>query len=263
MITVLYHADADGFGAAYAIWKKYGHSHHIDYIKVQYGQPVPVIHHETQKLFIVDFSYDRETCLNLSEMFSTTIFDHHKTAEKELDGLDFAVFDNLMSGCELTWNCIFKDWELIPDILAYVGDRDLWKFDLPMSEEVNLAIAAMPETFEAWDNFNLKEAKMKGTAIKAFRDRQIAPFLKTSRITQFQGAPAVVVNCTANISETGHQLLGRFPDAQIAVMYADRSDGKRSYSLRSRGDFDVSEIAKGNGGGGHRSAAGFTVELED
>ncbi len=31
------------------------------------------------------------------------------------------------------------------------------------------------------------------------------------------------------------------------------------WSLRSRGDFDVSEIAKKFGGGGHKNAAGFTV----
>ncbi len=31
------------------------------------------------------------------------------------------------------------------------------------------------------------------------------------------------------------------------------------YHLRSKGEFDVSEIAKGFGGGGHRNSAGFTV----
>jgi hypothetical protein len=37
-----------------------------------------------------------------------------------------------------------------------------------------------------------------------------------------------------------------------------RSDGKRQWSLRSRGDgVDVSAVAKARGGGGHRNAAGF------
>jgi nanoRNase/pAp phosphatase (c-di-AMP/oligoRNAs hydrolase) len=33
----------------------------------------------------------------------------------------------------------------------------------------------------------------------------------------------------------------------------------REFSLRSLGDFDVSEIAKEFGGGGHKNAAGFKV----
>jgi len=35
--------------------------------------------------------------------------------------------------------------------------------------------------------------------------------------------------------------------------------GRYQYNLRSRGDFDVSEVAKQFGGGGHAGAAGFTV----
>jgi nanoRNase/pAp phosphatase (c-di-AMP/oligoRNAs hydrolase) len=31
-----------------------------------------------------------------------------------------------------------------------------------------------------------------------------------------------------------------------------------AYSLRSIGDFDVSELAKRYGGGGHKNSAGFT-----
>jgi nanoRNase/pAp phosphatase (c-di-AMP/oligoRNAs hydrolase) len=34
-------------------------------------------------------------------------------------------------------------------------------------------------------------------------------------------------------------------------------------SLYSVADFDVSRIAAGYGGGGHRNAAGFTVTLEE
>ena len=41
-MKVLYHAGCDdGFGAAYAIWLKYGNQ--ADYIPVQYGQPFPEV----------------------------------------------------------------------------------------------------------------------------------------------------------------------------------------------------------------------------
>jgi phosphoesterase RecJ-like protein len=40
----------------------------------------------------------------------------------------------------------------------------------------------------------------------------------------------------------------------------EREDGELSVSFRSRSGFDVSEIAKEVGGGGHKAAAGARVE---
>lgn len=256
-ITVLYHADADGFGSAFAFWKKYGNR--ARFIKVQYGQPVPEIPADTQELYIVDFSYKRETCIELAERFPlVVILDHHKTAEVELAGLPFAIFDQSKSGCHLAWRYLFGITP-VPRILRYVEDRDLWRFDLDKSEEVNLAIASMKEDFGVWDRADVLELAETGAAIRNFRDLQIEPFVRNGKVAEFMGVPAVVVNCTANISETGHKLLGAFPEARMAVMYADRVDGSRSYSLRSRGDFDVSALAQKNGGGGHKAAAGFST----
>jgi nanoRNase/pAp phosphatase (c-di-AMP/oligoRNAs hydrolase) len=43
------------------------------------------------------------------------------------------------------------------------------------------------------------------------------------------------------------------------VGWFQNAEGKYVYSLRSRHGFDVSELAKKFGGGGHAGAAGFTV----
>ena len=45
------------------------------------------------------------------------------------------------------------------------------------------------------------------------------------------------------------------------LLAADRR-GERKVSLRATGDVDVSAIARAQGGGGHRRAAGFSTELE-
>lgn len=259
MITVLHHADADGFGAAYALWKTFDQE--AKFIPVQYGQPVPELPEETDCLYIVDFSYDRETTLALARRYgvdSIVVIDHHKTAEKELAGLMFAKFDMNKSGAVLAWEH-GKPYHPVPPILRYVQDRDLWKFELPHSEEVNLYIASLPWDFEVWDRFDLSAAVVAGTAIKAFRDNQIKTALRDARVIDFFGHSAPVVNCSANISEVGHELLKAHPDAPFAVMYCDRGDGQRSYSLRSRGDFDVAELCREHGGGGHRAAAGFAM----
>lgn len=252
--AVLYHNDADGFGAAFACWKMLYEK--AMYIPVQYGQPVPELPETVEELFIVDFSYDRATCEALAAKYRLTILDHHKTAEKELEGLAYATFDMGQSGAVLAWKRMYPMWP-VPTILQYVQDRDLWRFDLENSEEVNLYIASLPQTFEAWDGFDLDEAEVGGKAIKAFRDGQVEKACRNVRWEEVGGYKVPVLNLSENISEVGNQLCKKFPEAAFSVSYCDRADGKRSYSLRSIGDFDVSAIAKQFGGGGHRNAAGF------
>ena len=53
-------------------------------------------------------------------------------------------------------------------------------------------------------------------------------------------------------------LLHTAHDAEIAAVCKKGTDGTVRVSLRSRDRIDVGEIAAGLGGGGHRSAAGFT-----
>ncbi|HEV8582013.1 MAG TPA: bifunctional oligoribonuclease/PAP phosphatase NrnA [Thermoanaerobaculia bacterium] len=46
------------------------------------------------------------------------------------------------------------------------------------------------------------------------------------------------------------------------ALIREREDGSHKVSLRSRGEVDVEKIARHHGGGGHRNAAGFTLEGE-
>jgi len=64
------------------------------------------------------------------------VIDHHKTAMKELEGLDYVVFDLDSSGVTLTWQ-VFNPGVNIPSILLYIEDRDLWKWELPDSKEIS------------------------------------------------------------------------------------------------------------------------------
>ena len=58
MITVLYHGDDDGFGAAFVLWKHYILSEPFKAIPVQYNQPVPEIPEETKKLFSIQLYFN-------------------------------------------------------------------------------------------------------------------------------------------------------------------------------------------------------------
>lgn len=48
---------------------------------------------------------------------------------------------------------------------------------------------------------------------------------------------------------------------QIAALLREPRAGRTRVSLRSRGDFDVAEVAKQVGGGGHRNAAGCSFDV--
>lgn len=266
-VTVLYHEDADGFASAYVVWTIYKDS--ANYIGVQYGRPVPEIPEGTKLLLVVDFSYSREICEDLAAKYDLRVYDHHKTAEKELDGLEYALFNKGLSGCGLVWKALYPIKEM-PKLLQYVQDRDLWKFELPASDIVNMYIATLPWDFNLWhsqayfDGF-VRNAAMAGSAIKAFRDGQIEGTLRDVRIMRMHFSDDTfyeipVVNCSTNISEVGNRLCAEYQESPFSASYCDRRD-VRSWSLRSVGEFDVSEVAKKFGGGGHKNAAGFTTDI--
>jgi bifunctional oligoribonuclease and PAP phosphatase NrnA len=56
-------------------------------------------------------------------------------------------------------------------------------------------------------------------------------------------------------------ILNSIPEAKVVMLLYETDDGKIRGSLRSEGnEMDVSVLAKNLGGGGHKRAAGFTVE---
>lgn len=60
-------------------------------------------------------------------------------------------------------------------------------------------------------------------------------------------------------SDLGHELANR--SGTFGLVWSMAADRMAHCSLRSNGDYDVSAIAKVFGGGGHRNAAGFSVEM--
>lgn len=264
--VVLYHDDADGFGAAYAIWKYDRAQGRVDdrlYIPVNHGQPVPPLPEDTRSLFVVDFSYDRATCDALFARYPDfLVLDHHKTAKDTLEDAIYARFDMNKSGAVLAWQYFHQDAP-IPALLAYVQDRDLWRWALPQSEEVSLYLHTLPRCFDLWDKFDLQQAKIQGSAIKQYKDQLLEDIAKHAFATTFDGHPVVAVTTPVLTSELGNLLCRRHPEAAFAVMVNSQDPRlPTKVSLRSVGAFDVSAIAKNHGGGGHRNAAGFECAAE-
>lgn len=252
--VVLYHAEClDGFGAAWAIWKKFPTA---TFIPVKHGLPPPD-GLAGKQIVIVDFSYPRPILESVAkDAASLLVLDHHITAEKALAGLPYAHFDQKKSGAVLAWEWAHQ--QPAPQLLLYVQDKDLWTWALPGSREVNAALAAHPNDFRLWDSFTEETLIAEGRAILRYEHEMISKLVKGLVMVKFQGKTVPAVQSAILSSQIGERLSGQHP---FVIIWHDR-DGRRYFSLRSRGDGpDVEAIAKQYDGGGHTHAAGFSIPL--
>ena len=268
----LMHNDSDGFASGLALWKALKATNELLFIEVQYGQEPPyeaLREFGPDRVYIVDFSYKAPVLKDfLNEFPETMVIDHHKSSLEDLESaFEERVYKTYthntdFAGCVLTWQHFFPEEE-IPEILLYVQDRDLWRFELENSKEINAFIASLPKDFEEWDQFYTPEAYDAGRAIIRVQEKAIERRLKDVRMVEISVYTVPCVNASENISELGSAMCEAYPDAPFSVSYCDRGDGKRSYSLRSRNGFDVSKVVKAFGGGGHFAASGFSLEAPE
>lgn len=255
---VIYHGGCnDGFGAALAAWIGFGDNRDVEFLPARYGDKVPAV--RDRDVYVLDFSYDRETVLRMrEEARSLRLIDHHKTAAAELEGLGFNI-DMSRSGAVLAWEH-FHPGTVAPALLQYVQDRDLWQWRLPQSREVSAALSVLPHDFALWNEHLHDVSRLAADGAPMLRQRQAlveAMCDASTRIVPVNGWLVPVANASCCFSEVAEELCRRHSDAPFAAARFDRSDGVVQWSLRSRGGFDVSDVAKHFGGGGHAAAAGF------
>jgi oligoribonuclease NrnB/cAMP/cGMP phosphodiesterase (DHH superfamily) len=252
---ILYHGDcADGFGAAWAIWRRYPDAR---YQPVKHGEPPPT-DLAGEHIVIVDFSYARPVLEEMAESAaSLVVLDHHITAETTLADLPYAYFDLKKSGAVLGWEWAHD--EPAPWLLRYIQDKDLWNWALPNSREISAALASYPFDFELWNGFQQQELERDGRAILRYENELVTKLASLAILMQFEGVTVPAVHSPLLTSQIGERLSAHHP---FCLIWHDR-DGRRYYSMRSREDgTDVGAIAASFGGGGHTHAAGFSVTLQ-
>lgn len=262
---IIYHKNCfDGIASAWVAKRKFPDA---DIFPANYGEPFPDVSPK-DNVVIVDFSYPREIMIEVSHVCELLVIDHHKTAEKACDGLNFCKFDMNESGASLAWKTFFPDEEM-PLLVRYIKDRDLWLFKEYDSEAINSYIQSFPMTIENYDQLNweflnrdIEEIGELGNAINRYKQTMVETMCTNSVIQSIGGYMVPVVNASILFSEVGSELCKQNPACPFAAYYFDRrKDGIRQWGLRSIGDFDVSEVAKKFGGGGHKNAAGFQEKL--
>ncbi len=261
-ILCIYHGGCDdGFGAAYAVWKKYGENQ-VEFYPATHGDPPPDV--KGRDVIMVDFSYKSGVLQNMiGDCKTMLILDHHKTAESDLQGLHNpekgiqVFFDMERSGATMAWD-YFHSKNTRPSLISYVEDRDLWRKALPYSNEVTIALRSHLQAFDLWDTLKVTDLATEGTAIQRYYRTLVDDAKKDAQLFNFDGHMVPVVNASHFMSS---EVAGELSDGHpFAATYSIKHDGMIVYSLRSRDNgIDVSEIAKSYGGGGHFHAAGFQV----
>lgn len=267
-IVVIYHDQcSDGFGAAYAAWKKFGDSASYIPRKMPDAPPEGMVGKE---LYILDYSYSKEVLEELrAENKRVTVIDHHKTAEDAVTAFPENVFDLAHSGAVLAWNYFHPDTP-VPTLLLYIEDHDLWKRTMEHTREFGAALGEYTRDFETWDrleqNFHNKELFdsfiRHGAIIAGFEDKLIENMLSFKEWALFEGHKTYVLNATRVYRSTlGHYLAEQSKaegGAPFGIVYY-RNNGHVNCSLRSTDNFDVRTLAEKHGGGGHRTAASIRV----
>lgn len=262
MTICIYHGNcADGFGAAWVVRKALGE---IEFYAATYQEPPPDV--TGQDVVMVDFSYKRPALLGMAEKAnSVVIIDHHKTAAEDLVDLPSnvtATFDMSHSGAMLTWEHFFPG-QAPPPLLLHIEDRDLWRFALPNTRQIQACVFSFQYDFQVWDRLmqtDVASLVSDGAAIERKHFKDIYELLGvTKREMVIAGYQVPVANLPYVFSsDAGHEMAKGRP---FAACYWDTPDG-RVFSLRSTDDgIDVSAVAKLYGGGGHRNAAGFKVSF--
>jgi oligoribonuclease NrnB/cAMP/cGMP phosphodiesterase (DHH superfamily) len=266
---------------------------------------------EYKEVYIVDFSFNRKELniikKNVAHVF---LLDHHMGAFDSLkedveNEAGIRVNDNRLnrhhnlshvsdfglqcifhfdkSGSEIVWD-YFNNNEGFhykylagqkeggyPGVVAYVGDRDTWKFRLPDSKKINFALSELRHqlggeaVYQQYKHLSSEELHDElvslGTDIHQKRENIICSMVDmytcgtregTSEVICVGEIPAKYGYLVSDISEALYEK----QDIDFVVTYTKNELG---VSLRSRSGSgaNVCAIAKQFGGGGHYHASGF------
>jgi hypothetical protein len=272
--NLIYHAGCpDGFGAAWSAWNAWGDS--ARYIPRGHDDPFDASRFDGEVLVIADISLRNDMLLEVGQVAAQlVVLDHHVTAqnhftsdpsvENALVALGHTIhFDLNHSGAILSWNYFHPD-EPAPDLLQFVEDQDLWSWKLPRSDEVNAAIGSYPRDFDTWTRLSersVDELAAEGTPIVRANRAEVKRALKHAHPVIIGNERIEAVNALQQRAALGHALSERARYGKPWGIVYRVSGSQVDCSIYSMGDLDVSAIATGYGGGGHRNAAGFSTTL--
>lgn len=277
---ILHHGNCiDGFSAGW--WAHYLTAGEMFSMKHGDGfDPVPMC--EGRVVYVLDYCFSKSVLLAMAGVAErVVVLDHHETSYKSIEDLPFTdsvesaarsddklviCLNKNRSGAGLT-AAYFKERlnAEAPWWYAQVEDRDLWRFQLPLTREVNIVLSAAPMTathwklFSGWNELLFSEA---GSYLIPYQKKLISHMIDNAHAVDFGEGPVLAVQGPGILlSDAVSSIIEKVPDisAGYAVGYYLDNSGCFVVSLRSSksGGKDVEKIAAKYGGGGHVNASAF------
>lgn len=262
---VFYHGSCpDGFGAAYAAWKKFGDA--AEYVPLTRGEEeLPDV--AGADVYFLDFVYGKEWMDAIAASAKSLIaLDHHAGVREITESLPGSVFDNDRSGASLAWD-YFHPGVPRPKLIDFLEDDDLYRFNLLDTRAVISYLGVHPFTFEAWDETARVlddpiegEKLLEKTRIYAEYFVLLAEFAaERAKLVSFEGYE--VYFATAHPYKPMKSLVGNIlakKQGPFALVVAAHPKGF-GVSIRGDGTVDVSQVAAKYGGNGHKDSSGFLI----
>lgn len=262
-VFVLYHkscSSGDGFGAAWAAWKKFGSR--AEYVGINHSDDLPRGIRGAE-VYLVDITYPEPMMKKLLASAShVTALDHHESSRDVTKMAHTYVYDVKRSGATIAWSYFFPH-KKIPMLLRYLEDGDNFCFRMPYTKEMFASLHSYDRTFPLWDRIareldsaqGKKKHYERGTAILQYELQLIKKAVEDAYEVELLGHRVFASNTSVLRDYIGNSLAKK-SKAGFSVVWRRGEDTIR-VSLRSVGARDVAKIAARFGGGGHKHAAAF------
>lgn len=270
-IVIFYHSNCpDGFGAAWAAWKKFGDK--AEYIPIHAGQDkgqLKGVIPKNKTIYFLDVCVSPKDLERLKRTNkSVIVIDHHKTNGEMVRYATEHLFDINHSGSVLAW-LYFYPGKKVPKFLKYVETVDLWRFALPRTSELTTYAYSKPFDFKTWSGLardfenpkKLKRYFELGKVLTEYENNLVDSMVRQAELVKFSQHKILAANMPIKkfSSFIGHKLCNKVPPFGITWYI---KGGELNVSLRGNGTIDVSKIAGRYGGGGHRNSAGFAIPFK-
>lgn len=274
MIYIITHASCvDGSVSAWVIKRYLDKTNPFEKVKIIYAKyrdiykdifPYEINDLNNSTLYIVDYTYTADVISKL-KCKRIIIIDHHKSMENELikckSLLNCEVhFDLSKCGCTLAWTLLFD--ENIPWWLLYVEDRDLFKWKLPNSREINEAIfnKFYPDehtynSLMTYSKYDINKLIGLGRRLLDNKKKLVSKY-KINKI-KFRSYTCGILNIKHNITDI---YLHNMYNYDMMIFYSYNHE-LNTWVVKMRSHIiDVQSIAKLYNGGGHEGAASFNYD---
>ena len=222
-------------------------------------------------VYILDFSFSPDLLRAIDvRAAKMVLLDHHKSAADKL--VDFVSrcgvvhFDMQKSGARLAWE-FFLPEQVVPDLVRFVEDRDIWVWQYPQSAGFLAALDMEPFDFVRWQEIAFFDPAQLSIYVECGRamdekfSKLAVGIAEAAQVLTFNGVRGLMVNAPGVF----HSLVGDMLSKQsgtFALMWCVDKNGVIKAGLRSQRSFDCIPLAESMHGGGHAQACGFKLRPE-